>query len=53
MSDVAWDRYLAWEPTILNRAAEHGCLGEDVETGDPVVCGACCAPTRLPEEPRC
>ena len=34
-------RLYAWLPPILNRAAQHGCLDEDVETGDPVVCEDC------------
>ena len=36
------ERFLAWDAPTLERAAEHGCLDENVETGDPVVCGACC-----------
>jgi len=34
-------RFYAWHPPILERAAEHGCLDEDVNTGDPVVCSEC------------
>lgn len=33
--------FYAWLPHILDRAAEHGCLDEDVETGDPIVCEDC------------
>lgn len=34
--------YFAWHAPILDRAAFHGCLTEDVETGDPLACGECC-----------
>jgi hypothetical protein len=36
--------FYAWHPPILERAAEHGCLDEDVETGDPIVCAECATP---------
>lgn len=36
-------RYLAWDSITLNRAAEHGCLDENVETGDPTACASCVA----------
>jgi len=35
------DRYLAWDSATLDRAAEHGCLDENIETGDPTVCAGC------------
>ena len=31
----------AWDADTLARADEHGCLDEDVVTGDPVVCAGC------------
>ena len=34
-------RYPAWDTPTLDRAAEHGCLDEDVATGDPTVCLTC------------
>lgn len=33
--------YTVWDEPTLALAAEHGCLDEDVHTGDPVVCADC------------
>jgi len=35
------ERFLAWDPPTLDLAAEHGCLDESIETGDPLVCARC------------
>ncbi|MDN4174719.1 hypothetical protein QWY28_17290 [Nocardioides sp. SOB77] len=45
--EKAWvpdGRVHAWHEPTLERASRHGCLDEDVETGSPVVCGACATP---------
>jgi hypothetical protein len=36
--------YYAYDEPTLGRAAEHGCLDEDVNTGDPLVCRECAFP---------
>jgi hypothetical protein len=41
--------YYAYDQPTLDRAALHGCLDEDVNTGDPLVCRECRFP---PGEPR-
>lgn len=35
--------FYAYDAPTLERADAHGCLGEDVATGDPIVCGECSA----------
>lgn len=39
--------YYAYDQPTLDRAELHGCLDEDVNTGDPLVCRECAFP---PEE---
>lgn len=36
--------YYAYDEPTLARAALHGCLDEDVNTGDPLVCRGCAYP---------
>jgi hypothetical protein len=40
--------YYAYDETTLARAEVHGCLDEDVSTGDPVVCRECAYPDEVP-----
>lgn len=37
--------YYAYDQPTLDRADLHGCLDEDVNTGDPLVCRECAFPT--------
>lgn len=36
--------YYAYDEPTLTRADLHGCLDEDVNTGDPLVCRECAFP---------
>lgn len=42
--------FYTYDRPTLDRADQHGCLDEDVETGDPIVCAECVNPP--PEETR-
>ena len=44
MSGFGGGGYYAFDQPTLERAAEHGCLDEDVNTGNPLVCRACAFP---------
>lgn len=39
--------YYAYDGPTLDRADAHGCLDEDVNTGDPLVCRECAYPARV------
>lgn len=41
VENEAPELFYAWHPPALDLAAEHGCLDEDIETGDSLACGAC------------
>lgn len=36
--------FYVYDDATITRAAAHGCLDEDVETGDPIACAACVIP---------
>ena len=40
--------FYAYDESTLDRAEAHGCLDEDVETGDPIVCALCAYPAGEP-----
>ena len=42
--------YYAYDELTLTRADLHGCLDEDVNTGDPLVCRACAFPPTVIDE---
>lgn len=42
--------FYAYDAQTLDRAEEHGCLDEDVNTGDWTVCSQCINPT-APQHP--
>lgn len=33
--------FYVYDTPTIERAMEHGCLDEDVETGDPIACATC------------
>lgn len=39
--------YYAYDLPTLERAADHNCLDEDVNTGDPLVCRECAFPPEV------
>jgi hypothetical protein len=41
-------KFYATDPKTLDLADEHGCLDEDVDTGESIVCATCAYPDATP-----